>query len=632
MGVPAFFRWLLSRFKESVLPVEEATREGVDHLYLDMNGIIHPCCHPDRNAPKTEAEMIRRIFKYIDEIVDMIKPRKMLYMAIDGVAPRAKMNQQRARRFVSARDLERKKAMRTGNQSASTPELWDSNVITPGTPFMEKVATALRFYIRSRLETHPVWKNLEVVLSDSNVPGEGEHKIMDFVRTTRSKAGYDPNTCHVLYGLDADLIMLGLATHEPNFFILREYVAFYDRRKCTGCGRTGHTLQDCRSTTPAPMEITENDSKTEASSPNVADVAKKFEVVSIAVVREYLARDLKVNPESLPFEWNLERVIDDFVFMCFFVGNDFLPQLPTLQIQGGSLDNLMALYVHMLPALGGYLCDGGDVNLTRVDVLMSEIGAQEANAIRAHAAKRRRTVTGAAWMDGRAQRAANFPRSNAPGKRLKTDGKSRKDNSNAQDSETNSSKTETSTSSSNLTTAEISFLPDEAKSTSSRQKGSSANDSECQKDAVMGYNARYYKEKFGYDKAADADKLKRLYAEYVKGLCWVMKYYYSGCPSWGWYFPAHYAPLSSDLINMDLLPGTNEFRLGEPFCPLAQLMGVLPKRSSHCLPESLRDLMCSSKSPLSEFYPTEFDIDMNGKRQEWQAVVKLSFIDEEKLL
>lgn len=78
---------------------------------------------------------------------------------------------------------------------------WDSNAITPGTPFMDLLAQSLRYWVVRKMNTDPGWKNMEVIISDASVPGEGEHKIMDYIRRQRTHLGHDPNTQHVIYGL-----------------------------------------------------------------------------------------------------------------------------------------------------------------------------------------------------------------------------------------------------------------------------------------------------------------------------------------------------------------------------------------------------------------------------------------------
>ena len=98
------------------------------------------------------------------------------------------------------------------------------------------------------------------------------------------------------------------------------------------------------------------------------------------VVREYLYLEFK--DVHLPFPFDFERIIDDFVFFCFFVGNDFLPHLPSLHIREGAIDAIMAIYKHQLPALGDYLTCNGKIDFNRVDLIFNDISKIEEEMIK----------------------------------------------------------------------------------------------------------------------------------------------------------------------------------------------------------------------------------------------------------
>ncbi len=258
---------------------------------------------------------------------------------------------------------------------------WDSNVITPGTRFMHRLSVYLRFYVQHRLNTNKAWRSIKVVFSDSSEPGEGEHKIMSFIRQQRSQPGYDPNQHHVLHGLDADLIMLALATHEPQFTILRELVTFgrKDKERKEAKIQARQAAQDalCAARSSGNVEFHEDFS------------LKPLVMLCVWVLREYLQVEFSCLQQTLPFLYDFERIIDDFVFLCFFVGNDFLPHLPSLDIRDGALDFLQNTYKSMLPSIGDYLTrDSGSVNLKAVSVIMAEVGDIEDEVFRKrHAAE-----------------------------------------------------------------------------------------------------------------------------------------------------------------------------------------------------------------------------------------------------
>jgi 5'-3' exonuclease len=157
-GIPKMFRWLTDQYPDIINNrLEEGLAEDieVDNFYLDMNGIIHPCTHGNNEAELVyldETAMFKKIFLYVDRLYKMVQPTHVLYLAVDGTAPRAKMNQQRSRRFRAAKEAEQLAADLTARENFKGKELaideekqrFDSNCITPGTDFMLKLSLALQ--------------------------------------------------------------------------------------------------------------------------------------------------------------------------------------------------------------------------------------------------------------------------------------------------------------------------------------------------------------------------------------------------------------------------------------------------------------------------------------------------------
>ena len=198
MGIPYYF----SNIARNNDIVKSDLKVISKYLFLDFNCAIHYCNNAIKkesnyNIDNHEELLIAKCLKYIDTIVDNSHFKGTLFISIDGVVPFAKMIQQRKRRYLSV--------WRNTKLKINT---WDSNAISPGTEFMKKLNKALHEYKNTQLTT--------VIISDSTNPGEGEAKIYKYIKKENIV-----NENIIIYGLDADLIMLSLL-QENNVFLMRE--------------------------------------------------------------------------------------------------------------------------------------------------------------------------------------------------------------------------------------------------------------------------------------------------------------------------------------------------------------------------------------------------------------------------
>ncbi|RLM69433.1 hypothetical protein C2845_PM17G02220 [Panicum miliaceum] len=619
MGVPSFYRWLVGKYPNIVVPAKEddgaegtssppppggAGPNGVYHnLYLDMNGIIHPCFHPeDQVYPPTTFD---EVFEYMDRLFRIVRPIKLLYLAVDGVAPRAKMNQQRSRRFKAAKDakdaeveekLLRDKFRAEGRevQPQATNELSDPNVITPGTAFMEKLSMALEYYIRARLNNDPAWKDIKVILSDSNVPGEGEHKIMSFIRAQRSRDNYDPNTRHCLYGLDADLIMLTLASHELHFSILHEDMLHQNQpENCIALAKELFKTEEpkkCIVWFPRATEMT----------PRGKSPKKPYQFLNIWVLREYLELDLKIPNQVV--KTDIERLIDDCIFICFLTGNDFIPHIPSLEIHECAVDLLLEVYKQTFNKMGGYIVNteklkdkhAAYLKVSRLEKFFHELSLYEEKIF----LKRYE-------MRERLQR--NIMRQAAEKEWDERNFDNMEQNPDGPDMTVDSFSAQCSISTCSGDKSDIRL-------------------------GLAGWKSRFYREKFGVERFNEVGKLKNDMAQkYLEGLRWVLQYYFEDVPSWSWYYPFYYAPFASDLKGLSRFKIS--FTIDKPLRPFNQLLVVLPQeRQLICTIKCYRKLMENEESSIQKFYPSDLQIDTHGKRFLWQGIAKLPFIDEKLLI
>ena len=370
-----------------------------------------------------------------------------------------------------------------------------------------------------------------------------------------------------------------------------------------------------------------------------------FELLELTSLRKMLAIQFRKFSDEMGDDYSLDRVVDDFVFMCMLVGNDFLSHCPHLEINGGALSLMMSTYIELLPDWGGYLTDREKIAPERFEEFMYHLSVYEEE----HFHKRGNDEAEPGWRlrsenehdendfygmfySGNATPAcavaANFKGSEPPPSREKLDAKKKVEANNDKDDVTDL------------------FIDedDEEYPHVAGPKGPRAFRRRHPNSNARSYRDFYYESKLGWpmeDRERTLFQRRAHVRDYLEGLHWNLNYYHNGCCDWDWYFPHLYSPLATDMVNLDEFYDDDQedqefksfkFNLGTPFSSLAQLLSVLPPQSAQLLPKPLGELMLDPTSPLIDFYPPDFTTDPNGKRQAWEAIVQIPFIDSELLL
>jgi 5'-3' exoribonuclease 2 len=402
-------------------------------------------------------------------------------------------------------------------------EKFDSNTITPGTEFMFEFSQLLQFLIDQKMKSEPRLKDIRLILSDSTVEGEGEHKIMNFIKKQRTHTSYDAHTTHCLFGSDGDLIVLALVTHEPNFYIMKEQPGFI------------HNNNNKNSQSTFRIDNTVGKGKDSDS------LKQKVEFISIQAIRDYLSMKIM---RSLPKEMqNLEKVVDDFVFTTLLAGNDFIPTSPYLKIKDGDMDCLINSYVSSSFHRKRHLVDGHIFNHEAIETFLIHIGKEERRLVECPQHLRTKNKMFSRGMEIEDENKTVVEKYCLKAGRLI-------DKSGISMEEVNYIRKEF-----NDELVKHRDLREEEKSLETMlSEGIPDYDTpDCIEYGKVRKN--YYSTKFGIlDEEEEEEREEALVTpiteisrRYFEGLLWIYTYYYGECPSWTWFYPYHYAPFISDL-------------------------------------------------------------------------------------
>jgi len=583
MGVPGFFASLYKKYSNTKFVFSKLDLVGeknipnlinceydissINELYLDTNCLIHPVCFKVfnenqslsiTNPIKLEEKMIKEVIIYIEKLINYINPTNLVYIAIDGVAPMAKIKHQRMRRFKSVIDNNIKEDIAIKHK-VEYFRPWNNSAITPGTEFMEKLTKAIINYCNIKKQNNILNPSkVQYIFSSANTPGEGEHKILQYIRER-----LDIDLVRVIYGLDADLLYLSMASEASKIYLLREITEFQNIKSSDGfCFVSIDIMKEC-----VYQNMIENIDNTDYTDYNSLEQTSVFNNLS-----KYK-----------------KNFIQDYIFMGFLLGNDFLPGLPSvnLSITGkklSGLDIFMRLYKDAFATINKNNLDSDyefivstkpiSISYTFLLELFSLFNSEEEMYWRDRS-KYKRFLPHCEFNDAyhiELHRMDNL----------------------------------------------MFKIPDLF---------------ELGKEGVefIESKKRYYSHYYN----GDYTQIKRTINEYFKGLYWNAYYYFDKCPDYIFFFKYHRLPFVSDIFewmlsnkeNIDSLksfyPKLNDH--SKLIHPIQQLFMVLPVQSANLLPIKFKQIMIDQS--MDDYFPRKINQDLQLITKYWQALPEIKIIE-----
>jgi 5'-3' exonuclease len=310
MGIPYYFSHIVKCHSTTIKKLENL--QQIQHFFLDCNSIIYDIVnHALTPENPSNLYIIQQVIQKIEYYIQTIQPCGITFIAFDGVAPMAKLKQQKERRYKSC--IQEKQNPNLNNKKFPTCQ------ITPGTSFMDELNIRVTDYFSQQSN---------IIVCGSNKVGEGEHKLFHFIRNSEI---IKPNDTLMIYGLDADLIMLCIhhLSLFPNIYLYRETPEFI-----------------------------------------------KY-LSPILEPNELYYLDIPLFVRILEEKMGQKHRMYDYVFICFMLGNDFLPHFPAVNIRTGGIDKLLNAYKKTFSNNSDCLTDGKIIYWNNFKTFLSLLAEKE---------------------------------------------------------------------------------------------------------------------------------------------------------------------------------------------------------------------------------------------------------------